>query len=188
MKKMKGFTVIETLIAIAITGITLGFGITGMQNFLVKQRVSAYAGDLLQSVHMARQYAILKGQTVTICASQNGKDCISHWSTGHLIFIDHNGDRIRDATDQVLNHVRGINTSDAVVWKSFKASETLQFLPTGITNHQNGTFTVCGLKADKHARGVIITKMGRPRMSQDENGDGLDEGANGKPLSCGAGA
>ena len=187
MRKTKGFTLIECLIAIAIIALTIGLGISGLQQFLVKQRVNAYAGDLLQSIHTARQQAILKRSPVTLCASINGQDCSDDWAKGHLIFLDHNGNRIRDSDEQILNHVYGSRGGESVSWKSFKVASTLQFLPTGITNHQNGTFTVCGLHTNKLARAVIITKMGRPRMSKDENGDGIDEGADGKPLACSAG-
>lgn len=184
MRKTKGFTLIECLIAIAVLSITLTAGFNGLQSLLIKQRVAAYSGQLLQSVHTARQYAILRSKSVTICASENGTTCVDDWSKGHMIFIDQNSDRVRDENEAVLNHIHGNQTSDPVSWKSFKAASTLQFLPTGITNHQNGTFTVCGNGTAKYARAVIITKMGRPRMSQDTNGDGIDEGADGKPLKC----
>lgn len=184
MKKMKGFTIIELLSALAISGVTLTVGVSSMQRLVVEQRVSAYTGNLLQSVHSARQQAILKSKTVTVCASEDGRDCSEDWSAGHLIFIDQNGNRARDDEDQVINHVYGSHGSDPVTWRSFKVAKTLQFLPTGITNHQNGTFTVCGIGKQEYARAVIITKMGRPRLSQDEDGDGIDEGATGAPLKC----
>ena len=184
MKKMQGFTLIECLIGIAILSIGLTAGFNGVQSLLTKQRVAAYSGQLLQSVHTARQYAILRSQPVTICASENGKFCVEDWSKGHMIFLDQNGDRVRDESEVVVNYIHGNQANDPVSWKSFKADSTLQFLPTGVTNHQNGTFTVCGNGSNKFARAVIITKMGRPRMSQDSNGDGLDEGADGKALKC----
>lgn len=184
MKKMKGFTLIELLSTLAISGVTLTMGVSSMQQLVVEQRVSAYAGSLLQTVHNARQHAIIKGEIITVCASKNGETCSKDWSAGHLIFVDQNGNRERDEEDSIINQVYGSHGSDPVTWRSFKVASTLQFLPSGITNHQNGTFTICGNNKVEFARAVIITKMGRPRMSKDEDGDGIDEGANGKPLSC----
>ena len=184
MRKQNGFTMIELLTAVAISSITLTFGVSSMQTLVVEQRVDSYAGNILQSVHNARQHAILKGKPITLCASEDGQNCSENWSLGHLIFIDHNGNRELDEEDKILNHSSGSNTSDPVYWRSFRVADTLQFLPTGITNHQNGTFTICGKNEVERARAVIVTKTGRPRMSQDANGDGLDEGADGRPLRC----
>jgi len=184
MKTAKGFTLVEMLGALAIGGIALGLGVDSMQGLVTDQRVASYAGDLLQTVHNARQYAIMKHKRVTVCASEDGQSCGGDWSSGHLIFLDHNGDRELDEEDEILNHGAGSNGRDPVYWRSFRVADTLQFLPTGITNHQNGTLTVCGLGKVEHARAVIIAKMGRPRRSKDSNADGVDEGADGRPLRC----
>ncbi|TDQ50350.1 GspH/FimT family pseudopilin [Permianibacter aggregans] len=184
MKAQKGFTLVELMIVIAIAGITLGLGYPSMKNLIIKSRVNGYAHTLLSTVHSARQTAIMRNEYITVCASANGSSCDTDWSKGHLIFIDQNGNRELDIEDTRLNYINGINDADNVKWQSFKIAKTLQFLPTGITNHQNGTFTVCGLGKVKYAKAVIITKTGRPRVSQDSNDDGVDEGASGKPLSC----
>ncbi len=184
MKTAKGFTLVEMLGALAIGGVALGLGMDSLQGVVTDQRVASYAGDLLQTVHNARQYAIMKRQRVTVCASEDGQNCGGDWSNGHLIFLDDNGNRELDEEDEILNHGGGSHGKDPVYWRSFRVADTLQFLPTGITNHQNGTLTVCGLGQVEHARAVIITKTGRPRMSQDNNGDGIDEGADGRPLRC----
>ncbi|NQD37699.1 prepilin-type N-terminal cleavage/methylation domain-containing protein [Permianibacter sp. IMCC34836] len=184
MKKAQGFTLVEMLMALAIGSVTLTVGVNSMQDLVTRQRVDAYTGNILQSIHSARQHAILKHQPVTVCASEDGQTCNDNWSTGHLLFIDHNGNRELDENDEILNHINGSSPKDPVHWRSFRVADTLQFLPTGMTSHQNGTFTVCGLGKADHARAVIITKMGRPRMSTDSNGDGIDEGADGRPLRC----
>lgn len=184
MKAQKGFTLVELMIVIAIAGITVGLGYPSMKNLIIKSRVNSYAHTLLSTVQSARQAAIMRNEFITVCASANGIDCNTDWSKGHLIFIDKNGNRELDIEDTRLNYIDGINDADNVKWQSFKVANTLQFLPTGITNHQNGTFTVCGLGKIGFAKAVIITKTGRPRLSTDSNGDGIDEAASGKALNC----
>lgn len=184
MRATKGFTLVEMLFSLAIASLTMTVGISSLQELVINNRVSTYAGNLLQSVHIARQQAILKHQPVTLCASADGQQCSDNWSTGHLLFLDKDGNRALGADEQILHYSEGSNRNDPVYWRSFRVADTLQFLPTGITNHQNGTYTVCGIGKADYARAVIITKTGRPRMSQDEDGDGIDEGADGRPLRC----
>jgi len=184
MKAQKGFTLVELMMVLAIAAIVLGLGYPSLKQLVIKSRVNSYAHTLLSTIHSARQAAITRNQYITVCASATGESCTSDWSQGHLIFVDHNANRQLEIGEEVLNRVPGINAMDKVKWQSFKTADTLQFLPMGITNHQNGTFTICGQNKPEFARAVIITKTARPRMSKDENGDGIDEGATGKPLTC----
>lgn len=184
MKQQSGFTLIELMTTIAVLGIVLGMGLPNLSEMLIRQRVNNYTQLILSSVHSARQAAIMRSRFITICASKDGKSCSSDWSSGHAIFQDNNGNRLLDNDDIMLSYIAGLDPEDRVKWRSFKPQSTLQFLPTGITNHQNGTFTICGLKKEKYAKAVILTKMGRPRISKDKNKDGIDEGADGKSLKC----
>ena len=56
--------------------------------------------------------------------------------------------------------------------------------PRGFTRYQNGTFTYCPKEGLNYARGIILNAQGRVRFTKDEDQDGIDEGANGRPLRC----
>jgi len=56
--------------------------------------------------------------------------------------------------------------------------------PNGYTRYQNGTFTYCPKEGLKYARAIILNAAGRMRYSKDSDNDGINEGADGKPLRC----
>lgn len=58
---MKGFTLIETLVALSITTIIFGLGLTTYQNFSKKQTVGQAALNLKADLHLAKDKA-LSGQ------------------------------------------------------------------------------------------------------------------------------
>ena len=57
--------------------------------------------------------------------------------------------------------------------------------PMGFTRDQNGNFTWCPGNGDvRLARQLIVNAAGRLREALDSDGDGVREGANGRPIGC----
>lgn len=179
-----GVTLIEIMVVAALVAIVATLAAPSMSERIVRNRVDSYISALHQTVLVARNTAISMHKPVTVCPSLDGLRCSNNWADGHMVFIDQNGNRLMDAEDGIQAFHQGVHSDDTLQWKAFQHKLTLQFLSTGITAHQNGSFVVCGLADPKFARAVIITKMGRPRLSQDGDGDGIHEGAEGKPLRC----
>ena len=101
-----------------------------------------------------------------------------------MSFIDKNGDRQYNNDDTLLYQFYSEDEKSTLTWRAFGHRKSLQWLETGITNHQNGSFEFCYAgKADK-ARGLFLTKAGRIRFSKDSNGDNIHENSTGKPISC----
>lgn len=57
----------------------------------------------------------------------------------------------------------------------------VRFYPDGSSD--NGSWTLC-IPPYKNPRGLVLSKTGRARVTQDKDSDGLDEGANGMPIEC----
>ncbi|MCP3673585.1 MAG: hypothetical protein GY829_03815, partial [Gammaproteobacteria bacterium] len=98
--------------------------------------------------------------------------------------IDHNQDHIFNGDDIFLTKFEKFPDEDTIYWRAFQNKQYLQMSPLGYTRFQNGTFTYCPREGLKYARGIIINAAGRVRFTKDEDGDGIDEGANGKSLRC----
>ena len=146
-------------------------------------KIKTQVDDLAKVLRVSRTTAVNVNDKVTICPTDDNHKCISDWSAGYMSFIDKNGNRVLDADESILNIYTNKNDESNLSWKAFGHRKSIQWLETGITNHQNGTFYFCHEDATK-SRALIITKAGRIRYSKDSDGDSLHENASGEPLKC----
>ncbi len=179
------FTLIELLIALLILSILLSLALPSFGNLLERKKVSANVERLVHTLQQSRLRAITDNVKVTICPTVDGLNCSNNWSKGYMSFVDQNGNRQFDVTDSILFQYHSFDQQSELHWRAFGIRKSLQWLDTGITNHQNGTFTVCYAKKLENARGLFLTKAGRIRYSRDNNGDGYHENATGAALRCG---
>ncbi len=185
MKNNTGaFTLIELLLAIAIAAIILGQAVPSFTAMIEKRKASANVQRLLQTLQLSRTVAITENIPVTICPTNDGFNCSSNWSEGYIAFKDVNNNRSKDKGDEVLFQFQTQDQNSKVSWRAFGVRSSIQWQPTGITNHQNGSFELCyGDKAEL-ARGLFITKAGRIRNSKDLDNDGVHENATGSRINC----
>lgn len=81
-----GFTLVELLIAIALLGIVLGIGFTGMRGFNESTTVDRAATAIAADVTLARSHAIQRRSTVTLAADEaNRRYEIRDVSTGDVL-------------------------------------------------------------------------------------------------------
>lgn len=91
--KIKGFSLIELLVALAILGIIMALSLPSFQDTLESANTNSQIKVLLTTLNLARSEAIKRGTEVSICASTSGTDCSDDdWSDGWMVFVDVNGD------------------------------------------------------------------------------------------------
>ena len=180
----KAFTLIELMLSLSIVSILLGGAIPSFSNIIENTKVDSNLQTLTQTLQLSRISAITENSMVTLCPSSSGMNCDSNWSSGYISFIDHNGDRQLNEKDTILTQVNNIDKKLVIYWKVFGNKKSLQWLSTGITNHQNGSFILCYNNKKQNARGLFITKAGRVRFSKDSNNDEIHENAVGKAIKC----
>ncbi len=184
MNKSRAFTLIELMITISIISILFGVALPSFDNLLKRKKVSANVQRLMQTIQMSRLQAITKNIRVTLCPIDHSLNCSSNWSTGYMAFIDKSGNREYDSDDILLYQFNSEDERTRLTWRAFGFRKSLQWLETGITNHQNGTFEFCIDNDAKFARGLFLTKAGRVRHSKDNDGDGIHEKVSGAPINC----
>ena len=100
--RQSGFTLYELMIALAIVGIVLAFGVPNLRQYTQNSRMTTAANDLHSALHLARSEAPRAKTNITVCASSNATAAdatcsgINNWSDGFIVFEDTDGDLVRD--------------------------------------------------------------------------------------------
>ncbi len=183
---MRGLTLIELLVALAVGGALLSWATANGGHLMETRRASAALNQTLGAVAFTRHAAVTHRATATLCPSAGGGCGLGNtWHEGALIFVDVDGDGNLDAQDTPLRRLPSLRQADRVFWRSFRNRRHLSFLPSGLTDWQSGNFTYCPANGDlRYARQAILNAQGRARLARDDDGDGIREDASGRDLRC----
>ena len=189
---MKGFTLIELIVTVFIASVLLGISISSWQHFVIKNHVSTLVNRLMSEIYFARSEAIKRHISIVLCPTSNRKNCGGQWNESHLIAVnsnnnsfDHHQAFLNVNSTLILRIENPITKGTVLRWQSFANPSYIIFTPFGFSKTQNGTFIICPQNNDTHyAKAIIINKIGRIRLSQDNDHDGIDENAEGRALLC----
>lgn len=169
MHRQFGFTLIELMIAVALTGILLGMAVPAMNIFISNARQTGAINDFVSSMHTARSTAITTNARVTICPSAGGNNCEAvTWEEGWIVFGDPDSDRVVDPDETIVATSPG---ATGLVIQSPEFAQFLTYRPTGRVMNasldgSSGEFTVCDNRGADHAKVLIVDLSGRPRLSE----------------------
>jgi type IV fimbrial biogenesis protein FimT len=163
LKAKAGFTLIDSLIVIAILAMTMGFGWPSLQSTLDESRTDMYMKTLSRDIMYMRVYAITQGTPVTLCPLKGGK-CIKDWKEKISVFIDYNMDRKMGGKDRLLKLLDDPRKGDYFSYPRIG----LTFRSDGsINGFQSGTFRYCPVdKNSLMSKGLVVNQAGRPRYRQ----------------------
>lgn len=174
-ERLFGFTLTELLIVIALVSILVAGALPAFGGLVQRERLSGAQHRFIGALAHARQAAVAHSRPVTLCPSRNGRACLprGRWHEGWIAFADRNGNRERDGGESVLLDDRGL---EGVTLTSSKYRRRITFQPTGTAGGSNATFTLCVPGAPDRARAVILSRLGRARVSA--------TGPGGRGLAC----
>ena len=165
---MRGFTLIELMIAVALTALLLSMAVPALNAFTSNARQTSTINDFVSSMHIARSTAVTTNFRTTVCASSNGVNCEAvSWEEGWIVFSD------RDSDQTVDNDETIVAVSDGAEGLDIQSAEFGQFLMyrpngrvmTASAAGNSGQFTVCDSRGSDHAKVLIVDLSGRPRLS-----------------------
>lgn len=184
-KLNQGFNLIELLIAMALVTVLVNLGLPSISQTVERNQAKVAINEIYRAINLTRHTAINSGVITTLCKSANGINCGGKWHEGFIVFTDQNADRVINGHDQLIRVFPKLSNTDSLKFRAFQNKQYLQMTPQGFTNYQNGNFTFCPSSNDARlAQQIIINRSGRTYFAIDSNGDGLKEGASGKPLTC----
>lgn len=169
MMLVKGFTLIELVITMAIAAILLTIGVPSFQDFIANTRISTDNSNLLADLAFARSEAVKRGTSVTICGKTSGANtCSGSWNGGRLIFVDSGGVvGAYDAANDTLLRVReDIAAGNALATFTFTNAGYIRYLSNGGIDSA-GSFRLT--RAGYTGRNLCINAAGRVRINQSTN-------------------
>jgi len=165
----RGFTLIELMIAVGLTGLLLSLAVPALDMFTTSARSTSAVNDFVSSMHVARSTAITTNFRTTVCASAGGANCEAvSWDQGWIVFTDRDSDQTVDNGETIVATSEGI---DGLSIQSGEFGQFLMYRPNGrvmtaSANGNSGQFTVCDTRGSEYAKVLIIDLSGRPRMSK----------------------
>lgn len=179
-KPIEGFTLIETMIVLALMAIILGLGMPPFLNLVEKFRTEKEAQILLDAVRTARLTAIEQRKNIVICTSNNGTQCNGNWNDGFVIFTDDNNNHTRNSNEEILFQHQF--RKDVTIKTGSGQNQNLYFSTQGWTAGSAESLLVCAKQgSNQNGFRLIINRAGRLRV---EDSSVVWRNANGDVLNC----
>lgn len=162
-----GHTLIELMLVLAIAALLLGLGIPSMQALIARQQLRTTVNDLFSALDLTRSQAIARGQRVMLApADPFGVD----WSEGWVVFVDKNGNRRPDRSDELIFRQGPVNSSISIksVFSSGHAPYYVAYNGAGrscsATSSLAAHWGTLSLVQGKETRHITINMLGRARI------------------------
>jgi type IV fimbrial biogenesis protein FimT len=171
--KMRGFTLIELMVTIALVAIIAALATPSFAPVIASTRLSTATNDLYTSLIQAKSDAIRTGNRVTICASNDSTSCLtaagSNWVNGWITFVDSTrttANAVVDAGETISQIGQPLDSSLRIVsstpYASFTSDGSAKNIDGGV---YGATIRVCStsprLTNDNRTRDIIIGRSGR---------------------------
>ncbi len=171
-----GVTLLELMIVLSIIAVLGTLAVPSFSNLMHDSGRTAAVNSFVHSLYLARSEAIKRGQVVALCKSSDGKQCTNKapdWSGGWMVFVNEDRDDppVRESNEEVISVYQGWPSGHIT---SNRASYSFRAYTQAVVN---GTIVFCDARGSAHARAVIISHTGRPRIAQRDSSN--------KPLKCG---
>lgn len=167
-RRLRAFTAIELLIALAIVGMLLAAAAPNARAFLAAVELRERSEALMRALSVARSEAIKRGTRVDVCPSIDRSHCASAvtWEAGWLTFVNETRSAQPPADAAILSHERPARAG-IVITGNRPVADYISFTAIGHARRhdgalQMGTFTVC--RRGQAAQKVVLANSGRVRI------------------------
>lgn len=153
----RGFNLIELMLGLTIAGVLLSIGIPALRDMTLRQRMITSSQDLRMDMMFARQEAITRGSTATVCPTTNNTSCDggTNWALGRMVFADVNGNGAFDAGDTIVRQSPALQSG-------YIATSTRSFATfNALGGHPAGAFTIALCRTDLTQVNVRVRLAGQ---------------------------
>ena len=184
--RKNGFSLIETMITVAILISIITIAIPSLANLTIRMRVDNEISLLHRMLLLARNSAINNEQYVTVCPLNDDERCTQDWQGEISVFSDLNKNRRYepDNGDTILKVKAPIKNDDKLQYG--KKRNALIYGPTGhlVIWGGNATFKYCPKDHSGKSRGIVVSTSGRAYKTVYNKKQAQDTNRSGQGLIC----
>jgi type IV fimbrial biogenesis protein FimT len=175
MSKPAGITLVELLTTISVIAVLAALVAPGFSALSLDSRRTAAVNEFFHALFLARAEAVRRAQIVSLCQSTDRQQCDNdapRWARGWIVFVNQDPEEPprRSPDEEVILASEGWSGGQIT---SSRGSYSFRPATQGVVN---GTIVFCDTRGSAHARAIIVSHAGRPRVAQRD--------ANNKPLRC----
>jgi type IV fimbrial biogenesis protein FimT len=165
-RRIRGITLIETLMALAIVAILLATAAPAFGTLIARNGSDVSRGSIVTALETARLFAVSGSRHVVVCPSADQQYCgrTSEWQHGSIVFIDADRDGTRGADEEILSVTQAEPAGVAIV--SSSGRRRVDYHPDGSSPGSNATFTICDTRGADAAQAVVVNNAGRVRTGK----------------------
>ena len=161
MKKNSGYTLLELLVVTGLVGILMAIGVPAMGAFVKNDRLSSQINTLVGHLAYARSEAVLRLQSVIICASNNQTSCSSNdWADGWIVFVDTDNNNDFTAGEEMLRVKQPLEGGNTLINSS---GSSVEYDLRGFAPDSIGSFSLCDDRGATYMKSISISVTGRVR-------------------------
>lgn len=156
---MQGLTAFELLVTVAVGAILLTTGVPALRYLVLEARMTATVNAMVRDLHLARQAANVRGETVIVCPAATPSGCSDSgaWVDGWGVVVP------RPREDEAATALL-ISTLPAAGVRLLSNRHSYAFRPFSLRD-TNGTIGFCDQRGPDAARALVISPTGRPRLA-----------------------
>ena len=175
--RMRGFTIMELLVAVVIGGVLVAIGMPQLNVFIQDNARTACINSMVSSLSFARSQAVTRNQQVSLCEADATGTSVSDCSAtggsfkdGWIVFSDLDGAGDVDAgIDDIIRVFQSDTCTGATVSvNAFDVSNSaisyVSFRNNGMTDDPGAYFRHCDSRAA--VRGVVLSGAGQARSAR----------------------
>jgi type IV fimbrial biogenesis protein FimT len=167
---LRAFTLVETLVAVAIVTLLLAAGAPAFHEWLGAYELANQAKHLAETMTRARTEAIRTNHRVSLCKSPDQRQCADGggWEQGFVVFVDENGNGRVDAGERILE-IDGHPARGITITANRPLDDYVSYTSLGRARMLNGalqmgTITLC--RRGQRAMHVVLANSGRVRTER----------------------